>query len=222
MSVGECAQDLAGFACCLACLFGDAPVFLAVLRIAGGQVFMDAGDVVFTGGYIFDLRPRLLAQGPGPLDHSVRVRQPGHKAPFAFRRRPLNLRLLTPVADLRPLERRLLAVQLFPAQSQQRTGTLDDIPGALLQRADRLTDPLCALTKLALTLGKPLLQAAQRSLPLIRPALPLIRRGLALVGAVFPLIRPALPLIGQAAALIGHLIAFFSRPLARFLGLAPR
>lgn len=50
----ESAEDLACSAGGGACLFGYVPVFLAVAGLAGGEVFVDAGDLFLGGGEGFD------------------------------------------------------------------------------------------------------------------------------------------------------------------------
>jgi hypothetical protein len=54
-------EDLACLACGVARLPGYPPVLLAVAGLAGGQVFMHAGDLLLVGGKGLDRREGLLA-----------------------------------------------------------------------------------------------------------------------------------------------------------------
>jgi hypothetical protein len=228
MSVGESAQDLAGSACAHAGLFCGVPVFLTALRVTGGQVLMEAGDLVLDGREVPDRRQGLLLQRHAALDERGRVRQPGRQAPFAFRRLPVDFRLMPSEAGLRPPRRRLVAVETLRAQRQQRTRPRDGLQRALLHGLDGIARPSCALIKLPLALIGRTLALESRRLPLVSLALALISLALALIGQGFPLISRALALVGQvltligmALALIGHLLALLSRTLARSLGRTP-
>jgi len=228
MSVGESAQDLAGSACARAGLFGGAPVFLTALRVTGGQVLMEAGDFVLGGREVLERRAGLLLQRHAALDELGRVRQPGRQAPFAFRRRPVDLRLMPLAAGLRPNHRRLVAVETLPTQRQQSTRPRDGLQRVLLQGLDGIARSSCALIQLPVALlGFPLALESRR-FPLVSLALPLISPALSLIGLVLPLISrtlalvgPALALFGLALALIGHMLALVGRTLARNLGLTP-
>jgi hypothetical protein len=228
LSAGKSAQDLAGLACARACLFCGVPVFRTALRVTGGQVLMEAGDLVLGGRDVLDHRAGLLVQRHAALDELGRVRQPGRQAPFAFRRRPAGLCLMPPAACLPPLHRRLLAVETLPAQRQQGTRPRDGLQRALLQGLDGSASSSCALIQFPLALIDLPLALDSRGLPLVSLALALISPALPLVGQRFTLISRAialfgrtLALFGQALALIGRAIALFGRTLVRSLGLTP-
>ena len=221
MSVGECAQALADFACSDAGLFCGAPVFVALLRTPGGEQLMHAGDLVLIGSEGFHRRLGPLAQRLGPLDGLAGVRQRGRLFPFTFRRRPVDVGLVPVAARLHPHHRVLPAVETLPAQRQQGTRPLDGLQRALLQGLHRLAqrppaliELVLVLIDLSLALGQLGLTPVRRPLPLIRPALPLICQGLTLICQGLTLTSFALPLISFAFAPLSQPVALIRRAFA--------
>src|SRR5215813_15180597 len=187
---------------------------------------MHAGDLVLVGGEGFHHCPGPLVQGPGPLDCLAWVGQGGCPFPFAFRRRPVDLRLVALTVRLHPHHRGLLAVEPLPAECQQGTRPLDGLQRALLQGLHRLAQRPPALIELPLVLiDLPLalvqrgLTPVRRPLPLICLVLPLVRESLTLASFAFALVSFALAVPSQLVPRVGRLFALVRRALALMMGL---
>ena len=119
----------------------------------------------------------------------MRVRQPGHQAPSAFRRGPVDLGLLSAAARFVPLEPSFLAAEALRAHSQPRDG----LQRALLQGLDAQAKRSPALIEVLL--------------PFVGLALALVSQGLAFVGQALALISPGLAFASRTLALVGQGLA---------------
>jgi hypothetical protein len=216
---GSGAEHLACLACGVARLSGYAPVFFAAAGLAGGQVFMQAGDLLLAGGEGFDRHQGLLAQFSGPFDRLGRVGQPCCQASFGLSGGPVDLCLLALAACLLPPHHFFLAVNSVAAAGQQGTGSLDGRQRALLQVFDGHAQLLAPLIQFTLPIVEFALALIQLGFPLISCPFPLVGLPLPRIGPGFTLVGSALPLLGQLLPRVGPELALIGRTLPGSLGL---
>lgn len=209
----ERAQDLAGLARRLACLFGGGTVLLPPVRLADRQLIIGAGDLLLIGGESLDRQVRLAAENAAPSDQLARVRLPGCQASLSFRRCPVDLRLLPAATRLFALDPRLPAVKPLRAHDQQFAGAFDVLKRALIRVRGGIAGPARALIEFTLGLVEFPLALVSPALAFVSPALALISLALTLVGDYLPLVGKPFTRISLALARVGPALALVSLPL---------
>ncbi len=181
-----------GMARCHAGFVGCPQVFAGLAGIAGRQLVMHAGDLLFGNGQGGRGRGDLAAQRCGPFDQHAGVRWQLLQVLSALRCQPVDLRLVPRLPGRRTLKRGLAAVKAFPASGQPGPGPPD------------------ALKRLSLRLSRP---SPEQSCPLVLPPLPIVGPALTLIGPLLPLVLPPVPIVGPALALLGLPLALLGEIL---------
>jgi hypothetical protein len=195
--------------------------------MAGGQLLMEAGDLVLYTGEGSDRRHRPLTLGFSPLDQRARVRQPGCQVLFSGHRRSVGRRLLPSPERLGSRRARLPPVEALRAQGHQRTRPRDGLLAGLLPGGGLADVAACLIERplpvvgLAFPLIGQALTPVSLPLPVVGLAFPVIGLAFPLIGQAFPLIGQVLTLIGQVLTLVGCGLAVIGRTLARGQGIEP-